>query len=204
MKRKEFIKASALLVGTAAAPGTIHAAADDGAVLKQIVADYYRIFFVDVDQEKYRALLTDDYLLLEQGDIQDIEKDISFMPKPADEYRRADTFDFKSLKIHGDTAYIVYILKSDIRTKKDGATKLAWLESMIFRRGSGSRWRIALLHSTKLAKAECGEFSTLEQSPTTMRIRSFERFSCFLCPPLYTNPGPTTAGVAPAPGVAQL
>ena len=152
MKRNQFIKVSALLIGAAATPRTVHAAADDAVVLKQILADYYRIFFVDVDRDKYRALLTDDYLLLEHGDIQDIEKDISFMPKPEDEYRRADAFDFKSLKIHGDTAYVVHILKSVIRTKKDGATKRAWLESMIFRRGSGDRWRIALLHSTKLTK----------------------------------------------------
>jgi hypothetical protein len=153
MKRKEFIKAIAMVIGAAATPETLHAVTDDAAVLKQMVADYYRIYFVEVDQSKYRALLSDDYQLLEGGDIQDVEKDISFMPKPADEYRRVDTFDFKSLKIHADIAYTVYILKSDIRTKKDGATKLAWLESMIFKRGSGDRWRIALLHSTKMAKA---------------------------------------------------
>src|SRR3954470_10292589 len=111
MKRKEFIKATAMLIGAAATTGTLQAVADDAAVLKQIVADYYRIYFVDVDQRKYRALLTDDYLLLEDGEIQDVEKDISFMPKAADEYRRADTFDFKSLKIQGDIAYTVYILK---------------------------------------------------------------------------------------------
>ena len=153
MKRREFIKATAMVIGAAATPGTLRAVGDDAAVLKQVVADYYRIYFVDVDQSKYRALLTDDYLLLEDGDIQDVEKDISFMPKPADEYWRADTFDFRSLKIHGDIAYTIYILKSDIRTKKDGATKLAWLESMIFRRDGGDRWRIALLHSTKMEKA---------------------------------------------------
>jgi ketosteroid isomerase-like protein len=150
MKRKEFIKASMMLVGAAAVPGTMRAAADDTAILKQLLADYYRRFFVDVDDEKYRALLTEDYLLLEHGDIQDVEKDITFMPKPADEYRRVDAFDFKSWKIHGDAAYAVYVLKSDIRTKKDGATKRAWLESMIFRRARECRWRIALLHSTKL------------------------------------------------------
>ena len=90
--------------------------------------------------------------MLEDGDIQDVEEALSFMPKPSDESRRADAFEFKLLKTHGDIAYTAYILKSEIRTKKDGATKLAWLESMIFRRGSGDRWRIALLHSTKLAK----------------------------------------------------
>lgn len=152
MKRKEFLTASAMLIGAAATPGAVHAAEVDAAVLKQIVADYYRLFFVDVDKDKYRALLTDDYLLLEHGEIQDVEKDISFMPKPADEYRRTDAFDFKSLKIHGMTAYVVYFLRSDIRTKKDGATKREWLESMIFRRGNEGRWRIALLHSTRLGK----------------------------------------------------
>jgi ketosteroid isomerase-like protein len=153
MKRKEFIKATAMLIGAAPITGSLYAATDDAAALKQIVADYYRIYFVDVDQGKYRALLTEDYLLLEDGEIQDAEKDVSFMPKPADEYRRADTFDFKSVKIQGDIAYTIYILKSEVRTKKDGVTKPAWLESMIFRRGSGDRWRIALLHSTKMAKA---------------------------------------------------
>ena len=69
MKRNQFIKVSALLIGAAATPRTVHAAADDAVVLKQILADYYRIFFVDVDRDKYRALLTDDYLLLEHGDI---------------------------------------------------------------------------------------------------------------------------------------
>src|SRR3954469_20797397 len=135
MKRREFIKISATLVGAAAIPGTLQAATDDATVLKQIVADYYRIYFIDADQSKYRTLLTDDYLLLEDGEIQDVEKDISFMPKATDEYPRADAFVFKALKIQRDVSYMVYILNSDIRTKKDGAKKLQWLESVVFRRG---------------------------------------------------------------------
>ncbi len=46
----------------------------------------------------------------------------------------------------------IYILKSDIRTKADGASSKGWLESMIFRRGREDHWRIALLHSTKMPK----------------------------------------------------
>jgi len=153
MNRKDFIRTSALVVGVAAVPGAIRAAADEAAVLKMLVADYYRLFFVEVDQDKYRGLLTEDYLLLEHGVIQDVEEDVAFMPKPADQYRRVDAFEFKSLNVHGDTAYAVYVLQSDIETKKEGAMKRAWLESMIFRRGPGDRWKIALLHSTKLEKA---------------------------------------------------
>ena len=141
------------MVAASVTPRVLHAASKEtSAALKQIVADYYRIYFVELDQHKYRTLLTDDYVLLEGGEIQDADKDISFMPKPAEEYRREDAFEFKSLSIEGDIAFAVYFLKSDIRTKKDGATKRAWLESMIFRRDGADRWRIALLHSSKLAK----------------------------------------------------
>ena len=81
MKRKEFIKASAMLLG-AAAPGTVHAAANDAALVKQIVADYYRLFFVDVDKDKYRALLTDDYLCSSTGTSKISRKIFRSCPSP--------------------------------------------------------------------------------------------------------------------------
>jgi ketosteroid isomerase-like protein len=97
-------------------------------------------------------MLTDDYVLLEDGDIISLEKDISLMPTPQDDYQRKDTFDFRSVKIQKDVAYLVYFLKSDIRDKQEGARQRAYLESMILRRDSGGTWRVALLHSTKLSK----------------------------------------------------
>jgi ketosteroid isomerase-like protein len=152
MQRKEFLKTSALLMGAVTAPAAVFAAAGDVSVLQQTVVDYYKIYYADLDKDRYRALLTDDYLLLENGEVFDTEKDISLIPKPEDEYRRVDTFDYRLLKVQGDTAHAVYFLKSDIRSKKDAAAKREWLESMLFRRSQGGRWQVALLHSTKIEK----------------------------------------------------
>jgi ketosteroid isomerase-like protein len=97
-------------------------------------------------------MLTDDYVLLENGEIISLEKDVSLMPTPQEGYQRQDSFDFRSVKVHGEVAYLVYFLKSDIRDKKDGARQREYLESIIMKRDGGGDWRIALLHSTKLSK----------------------------------------------------
>ncbi len=127
-------------------------AGDAAPEFKRIVVDYYKVYYTDLDRRKYRSMLTEDYVLLEDGDIISLEKDISLMPTPQDDYQRKDTFDFRSVKLQKDISYLVYFLKSDIRDKQEGARHREYLESMILRRDSGGTWRVALLHSTKLSK----------------------------------------------------
>ena len=112
----------------------------------------YSTFYVDFNKQKYRSLLTEDYLLLEHGELFDIEGDIALMPEPNSGYKRTDAFDFRSVKIHDDIAYLIYFLKSEITDSK-GTRKRQWLESAIFRR-SGTRWLMAVLHSTRITEAE--------------------------------------------------
>ncbi len=139
-----------MVIGAALAPEVL--AADNVSTLKRMVADYYKVYYLDLDKKKYRSMLTDDYVLLENGEIISLEKDVSLMPTPQEGYQRQDSFDFRSVKVHGEVAYLVYFLKSDIRDKKDGARQREYLESIIMKRGGGGDWRIALLHSTKLSK----------------------------------------------------
>ena len=149
MKLREFIAGTGALIGAACAPSV--SAADDAAAVKQAVNDVYSVFYVSLDKQKYRSLLTEDYLLLEHGELLDVEGDIALMPAPDSGYKRTDAFDFRSVKVHGDTAYAVYFLKSKI-TDKNGTHNGEWLESAILRR-SRTGWRIALLHSTRIVKA---------------------------------------------------
>ena len=142
-----------MLMAAAALPKVLAATDDQVSSVKQFVIDWYRIYHTDLDKSAYRALLTEDYLLLENGEIFDAEKDLSLMPTPDDEYRRNDTFNFHSIKIQGDTACAVYFLKSDIRSKQLGSIQREWLESILLRRGEAKSWQVALLHSTKLVKA---------------------------------------------------
>ena len=157
MKRRAFIAGTGLLIGTwapsvsALDAGPTDAAEDEAAAIKQAVKNVYWVFYVDQDKQKYRALLTDDYLLFENGEILNIEGDIGLMPSPDSGYKRTDTFDFHSVKVEANIAYAIYFLKSEITDKKNGTRNREWLESAIFRR-SGKRWLMALLHSTRIMK----------------------------------------------------
>lgn len=126
-------------------------AGDNEEAVKQAVKNYYDLYFVKMDKSEYRSILTKDYLLLENGEILDTEGDIAAMPTPESGYKRTDSFDFRLVKIEGDIAYAVYFLKSEITDKANGIRNKEWLESMILRR-SGEGWKIALLHSTRIAE----------------------------------------------------
>jgi ketosteroid isomerase-like protein len=150
MKRRDFIAASGMLVAGACVPEVM--AADDVSSVKQFIEDWYFTYYTRLDKEKYRAMLTDDYLLLENGEIFDAAGDIALMPRAEDEYKRTDAFDFRSVKINGEFAYAIYFLKSEMNDRKNGKRNREWLESVILRR-SGNTWRVALLHSTRITKA---------------------------------------------------
>jgi ketosteroid isomerase-like protein len=148
LKRIEFIIGAGMLIGAVCASRV--SSADNTAAVKQAVVDVYAAFS-GFDKQKYRSLLTEDYLLLENGKLLDIEGDVAMMAAPESGLKRTDAFDFRSVKVHGDIAYVVYFLKSEIKDKS-GSRHREWLESAILRR-SGAGWRMALLHSTKIAEA---------------------------------------------------
>jgi ketosteroid isomerase-like protein len=151
MKRREFLAAAGVTLGAA----RTHRLSTPGGerAIQQLIKDCYSIYYTDRDRPRYRALLTDDYLLLEKGEILDADSDAALMPAPGSDYKRTDSFDFRRTKLQGDIAYVVYIVKSEITNKKKTPQNVTgrWLESAIVRR-SGQRWRIALLHSTQIMK----------------------------------------------------
>src|SRR6185295_1296724 len=116
MNRRHFVTSSALLIGVGCATRQPPATADAVAI-KQVIVDYYETFFRTRDKAKYRSLLTDDYLLLEDGEVLDTAGDMASMPTPDSEYQRSDVFDFRLVNVHGDTAYAVYFLRSDMTDK---------------------------------------------------------------------------------------
>ena len=128
-------------------------AGDDEEAVKQAVKNYYYLYFVKMDKNAYRSILTEDYQILESGELFDAEDDIALMPKPDSGYERTDTFDFRYVKIERDFAYAVYFLKADITDKVNGTIHKEWLESIILKR-SGDDWKIALLHSTRITKPD--------------------------------------------------
>jgi ketosteroid isomerase-like protein len=147
VNRRHFVAAAVLLTGSAC--GRRPSAGADADAIKQVISDYYDLFFRRLDAQKYRALLTDDYLLLENGEIFDAAGDIASMPKAGDGYQRSDAFEFRSLQVDGDSACAVYFLRSDVTDRTHGSRHLEWLESAVLRRRDLD-WRVAVLHSTPI------------------------------------------------------
>jgi len=147
MKRREFVAAAGALAAAAYLPSA--RSADETAAVQQAIKDNYTTYS-GFDEQAYRATTTDDFVLLEHGELIDREGDVANMAKPGTGHRRTDEFDFRSVKIHGAIAYAVYILKSEIHDDIKGTRHREWLESAILRRSEGA-WRLALLHSTRIS-----------------------------------------------------
>ncbi len=126
-----------------------YASGDETAVQDAIRENYAA--YSSFDEQRYRATTTDDFLLLEQGELIDRDGDVANMAKPGTGYRRTDHFDFRAVTVTGDIAYAIYVLRSDIHDDAGGARSREWLESAILRR-EDARWKMALLHSTRVSQ----------------------------------------------------
>ena len=147
MNRRQILANTSLLL--AVPPAVASADRSDEASMQKAIQDYYAVYFRDRDKDRYRSLLTSDYVLLEDGMIMDTAADIAAMPAVGDHYDRVDSFDFRHSWVTDESAYQIYFLNSVI-TEASGIRNDHWLESVIFRR-SGTKWLIAVLHSTKIA-----------------------------------------------------
>ncbi|MBK8610009.1 MAG: nuclear transport factor 2 family protein [Chitinophagaceae bacterium] len=99
------------------------------------------------DINKHRGYCTSNYLLIENGEIWDMDKEADGYKKDANRIiDRKDNFNFKFIRIFDNIAYAVYNLKSDI-IENGNVTQKNWNESVIFRKIEGN-WKIELIHST--------------------------------------------------------
>ena len=125
---------------------------NDSTNIVQLLKEDYKTL-VNSDIVKHKRYCTDDYILIEDGEIWDMEKEADNYKKNVNRILdRKDYFDFHFIRILGNTAYTVYHLKSDIKENGKLTTK-QWNESVIFRKVRG-KWKIALIHSTPIAVKE--------------------------------------------------
>lgn len=120
---------------------------DSTEIVRVLTEDYKTMVTHDIT--KHKSLCTQDYLLIEDGEIWSMEREaIDYKKNEHRVIERNDYFDFKYLKIENSIAYAVYSLRSDIR-ETGRLTTRRWNESTIFRKVDGA-WKIALIHSTPI------------------------------------------------------
>lgn len=118
---------------------------DTTAIIQLLKNDYSTM--ANLDLNKHLDNCTEDYLLIEAGDIWNMEKESQWYRDVSNKVNeRKDHFEFKYIRIDGNNAYAVYNLKSDI-IKEGKSMQKNWNESTIFRKVNGV-WKIALIHST--------------------------------------------------------
>lgn len=120
---------------------------DSTEIINLLKNDYKAL--ANLDFEEHIKNCAEDYMLIENGEVWDIKKEIEilFNLKTNSKITRQDQFDFKTIKIDGPYAYAVYELKSEI-TKNLNTKKYNWTETAIFYKVS-EKWKIKLIHSTK-------------------------------------------------------
>ena len=152
MERRNFFK---LAAGATLAPSLLAAAQrtstpDEVAAVKAKLVEWYRAFANPrVDRDYYRTFMTDDYLLLENGELLDVAGDVALLDGLAPDHVRTDTFDFRHVRVDDDHANAVYFLEASMNDSKQGPRHRRWLESAVLRK-VGGQWRVAILHSTRI------------------------------------------------------
>ncbi len=152
MNRRTFIASG--MTATLIVPAFAVAQTGDEAAVRQRMVDWYRAFAnPQIDRAYYASFMTDDYLLLENGELMDKAGDIALLDSMPADLQRTERFDFRRVTIEGDRADLVYFLEADINDSVDGPRRRRWLESATLRRQEGE-WRCSLLHSTRITPVE--------------------------------------------------
>lgn len=116
-------------------------------IVNVLKADYKA--FGHYDASTHVNYCTEDYLLIENGEIWDLQKEVEYLKSNENRKSiRTDSFKFIKLRIVGEMAYGVYELHSKI-TENSYTKSYLWYESVVFRKMNGD-WKIALIHSTKI------------------------------------------------------
>lgn len=169
IKTSLFFSALALLIQQVATAQ----AKDDSATIVQLLKDDYKTM-QNWDTQKHIANCTNDYLLIENGEIWNLQKEIESYKANANRIiKRTDSFNILSLKIFGNVAYDVHHLKSVITENNNSIIKV-WNESVVFRK-EGGRWKIALIHSSLLSSTN----AAASFDHVALYVRDMERSVAF-------------------------
>jgi ketosteroid isomerase-like protein len=95
-----------------------------------------------------KAHATTDFLLLEDGEVWNIDTLISKISAPRRNVKRENSFAFISTEERGNVAWVSYHNTAAF-SSGDRQQTVRWLESAVLTRQEG-KWKIAVLHSTRL------------------------------------------------------
>lgn len=128
--------------------------ASDEEQLKALVQDSFDNVFSDMDMESIPDYFTDDFILLEHGEVWDMTKLKSMLNSDnMNGIKRLNEFEFIQINISGDTAWLAYHNKASFKKGDEIVGEMNWLESATAVR-TKKGWRMDMLHSTRKPKTD--------------------------------------------------
>lgn len=106
--------------------------------------------FSAYDYDAVRALGTEDYHLLEVGEIWDMDKLVAAIKGAEGSIERRNYFALIEERRHGDTVWLSYWNRADLKADNGDEIALKWLESAVVIKQDG-KWVVEMLHSTRLS-----------------------------------------------------
>lgn len=128
----------------------------DEELLKQLIIDSFQDILSDNKQEKLKNYYTEDFVLLENGEVWDLEIIRGYMDQSAamdNLPKRINSFVFIDIKIYGDAAWLAYHNMARFENEGEVLGEMSWLESANAVR-TPEGWKLELLHSTIVTMAE--------------------------------------------------
>lgn len=130
-------------------------AADEQQV-KDLIIDSFQEILSENKQDKIPQYYTDDFILLEDGEVWDLKIIRDVMDKMAGMDKvpeRINSFEFLEVKISGDMAWTAYHNKAVFKIEGQEVGEMNWLESATAIR-TRDGWRLQMLHSTVVRMEE--------------------------------------------------
>jgi lactoylglutathione lyase len=122
---------------------------NDSAAIVQLLRDDYATM-QNWDVAKHVSNCTKDYLLIENGEIWDLQREVASYKANANHIiDRTDSFHIIKVTVVGNMAYDVHHLRS-VFLENNKSTIKDWNENVVFRKEKG-RWKIALIHSSRIS-----------------------------------------------------
>ena len=97
---------------------------------------------------KMKEVVTDDFQLLEAGEVWDIDMLITAIKPIENQYERRNYFSLIKVVSKNEVVWVSYWNKASFAAS-DEMVEYAWLESVVLVKGDGT-WKLQLMHSTEV------------------------------------------------------
>ncbi len=118
--------------------------------IRDLIINSFQEIFSDMDPQALDTYCTGDFLLLETGEVWDMEKMRNYIKQAGErnsQVKRINSFNFIEIKIEGKMAWVAYYNKAEFKSGDEVLREMNWLESATAIL-TDEGWKLQLLHST--------------------------------------------------------